>query len=167
MTPDEELQTAKAVEQAEVDHWVALLAFVPITDLILDAIEDEIRRANDPEIQAPQIPDMRRSLKTLKKQRARLSGEQDRRWTNLSAALARSIRLPDSDRLWMARANRIPRDVVREPDLDEDEETKRLVITPTPAYRRFMDRVESTYLRQHNAQDRIVKTDPRLVASIG
>src|SRR6266516_193202 len=61
MGPDEELQTAKAVEQAEVDHWVALLSFLPITDLILDAIEDEIRRANDPEISAPQIPDMRRS----------------------------------------------------------------------------------------------------------
>src|ERR1043165_2838959 len=30
MGPDEELQTAKAVEQAEVDHWVALLSFMPI-----------------------------------------------------------------------------------------------------------------------------------------
>ena len=67
MGPDEELQTAKAVEQAEVDHWVALLSFAPIADLILDAVEDEIRRANDPEISAPQIPDMRRVLKTLKK----------------------------------------------------------------------------------------------------
>src|SRR5258705_3786863 len=132
MGPDEELQTAKAVEQAEVDHWVALLSFVPITDLILDAIEDEIRRANDPEITAPQIPDMRRSLKTLKKQRTRLSPDQDRRWTNLSAALARSIRLPDSDRLWMARANRIARDVVRERDIEDDDETPRSVIPITP-----------------------------------
>jgi len=47
MGPDEELQTAKAVEQAEVDHWVALLAFIPIADLMLDAVEDEIRKAND------------------------------------------------------------------------------------------------------------------------
>src|SRR5882724_8821917 len=34
MGPDEELQTAKAVEQAEVDHWVALLSFVPIAELM-------------------------------------------------------------------------------------------------------------------------------------
>src|SRR4051812_47699168 len=81
MGPDEELQTAKAVEQAEVDHWVALLAFVPIAELQLDAIEDEIRKANDPEISAPQIPDMRRSLKTLKKVATRLSGEQEKRWS--------------------------------------------------------------------------------------
>jgi len=166
MGPDEELQTAKAVEQAEVDHWVALLAFVPITDLILDAVEDEIRRANDPEISAPQIPDMRRSLKTLKKQRTRLTAEQDRRWSNLSAALARSIRLPDSDRLWMARANRIARDVVREPDIEEDVEIPRSVIPVTPAYRRYIEKVESTFVRQHDAKNRFVKANLRLVVSI-
>jgi len=163
MGPDEELQTAKAVEQAEVDHWVALLGFLPITDLVLDAIEDEIRRANDPEISAPQIPDMRRSLK---KQRTRPSTEQDRRWTNLCAALARSIRLPDSDRLWMARANRIARDVVRERDIEDDDETPRSIIPITPAYRRYIDKVESTYVRQHDAKNRFVKANLRLVVSI-
>ncbi|HMJ54186.1 MAG TPA: sigma-70 family RNA polymerase sigma factor [Polyangiaceae bacterium] len=166
MGPDEELQTAKAVEQAEVDHWAALLSFVSITDLILDSIEDEIRRANDPEIQAPQIPDMRRALKTLKKQRAKLSPDQERRWTNLSAALARSIRLPDSDRLWMARANRIARDVVRERDIEDDEDVTRSVIQVTPAYRRYIEKVESTYIRQHDAKNRFVKANLRLVVSI-
>jgi RNA polymerase primary sigma factor len=166
MGPDEELQTAKAVEQAEVDHWAALLSFLPITELILDAIEDEIRRANDPEISAPQIPDMRRSLKNLKKQRTRLSPDQERRWTNLSAALARSIRLPDSDRLWMARANRIAREVVRERDIEDEDETPRSVIPVTPAYRRYMDKVESTFVRQHDAKNRFVKANLRLVVSI-
>jgi RNA polymerase primary sigma factor len=166
MGPDEELQTAKAVEQAEVDHWVALLAFIPITDLMLDAIEDEIRRANDPEISAPQIPDMRRSLKTLKKQRTRLTPEQERRWSNLCAALARSIRLPDSDRLWMARVNRIARDVVRERDIEDDESEPRAIIPVTPAYRRYIEKVESTFVRQHDAKNRFVKANLRLVVSI-
>ena len=166
MGPDEELQTAKAVEQAEVDHWVTLLSFIPIADLMLDAIEDEIRRANDPEITAPQIPDMRRSLKTLRKQRTRLSAEQERRWSTLSAALARAIRLPDSDRLWMARANRIARDVVRERDLEDDETVPRSVIAVTPAYRRFIEKVEGTFGRQHDAKNRFVKANLRLVVSI-
>jgi len=166
MGPDEELQTAKAVEQAEVDHWVALLSFVSITDLMLDAIEDEIRRANDPEISAPQIPDMRRSLKTLKKQRTRLTSEQERRWTNLCAGLARSIRLPDSDRLWMARVNRIARDVVRERDIEDDDETPRSIIPVTPAYRRYIDKIEATFVRQHDAKNRFVKANLRLVVSI-
>jgi RNA polymerase primary sigma factor len=166
MGPDEELQTAKAVEQAEVDHWVTLLSFLPISDLILDAIEDEIRRANDPEISAPQIPDMRRALKTLRKQRTRLSAEQERRWSTLSAALARAIRLPDSDRLWMARANRIARDVVRERDLEDDDTAPRAVIAITPAYRRYIEKVEATYARQHEAKNRFVKANLRLVVSI-
>jgi RNA polymerase primary sigma factor len=166
MGPDEELQTAKAVEQAEVDHWVALLAFIPISDLMLDAVEDEIRRANDPEISAPQIPDMRRSLKNLKKQRTRLTTEQERRWGNLCAAMARSIRLPDSDRLWMARVNRIARDVVRERDIEDDENEPRAIIPVTPAYRRYIEKVEATYVRQHDAKNRFVKANLRLVVSI-
>jgi RNA polymerase primary sigma factor len=166
MGPDEELQTAKAVEQAEVDHWVALLSFVSISELILDAIEDEIRRANDPEIQAPQIPDMRRSLKTLRKQRSKLSPDQERRWTNICASLARSIRLPDSDRLWMARANRIARDVVRERDIEDDEDVTRSVIAITPQYKKYIEKVESTFVRQHDAKNRFVKANLRLVVSI-
>ena len=34
--------------------------------------------------------------------------------------LARVVRLPDSDRLWMARAAQIARDLVREPDFEDD-----------------------------------------------
>ncbi|MET0593811.1 MAG: sigma-70 family RNA polymerase sigma factor, partial [Polyangiaceae bacterium] len=166
MGPDEELQTAKAVEQAEVDHWVALLSFVQITDLILDAIEDEIRKANDPEIKAPQIPDMRKSLKNLKKQRAKLSPDQERRWGKHCAELARSIRLPDSDRLWMARANRIARDVVRERDIEDDEDVTRSVIPVTPQYKKYIEKVESTFVRQHDAKNRFVKANLRLVVSI-
>src|SRR5262249_41541238 len=137
MGPDEELQTAKAVEQAEVDHWVALLAFLPISDLLFDAIEDEIRKANDPEIKAPQIPEMRKFAKSVKRNK-KLTVDQEKKWGAMSAALARAIRLPDSDRLWMARAGRIAHEVVREPDLD-DEDVMRPVIPVTPAYRKFID----------------------------
>jgi RNA polymerase primary sigma factor len=166
MGPDEELQTAKAVEQAEVDHWVALLSFAPIADLILDAVEDEIRRANDPEISAPQIPDMRRVLKTLKKGRVKLAPDQEKRWSTLAPGLARAVRLPDSDRLWMARANRIAREVVKERDLEDEETEPRALIEETPAYRRYIDKVESTYVRQHDAKNRFVKANLRLVVSI-
>ena len=109
---------------------------------------------------------MRRSLKTLKKQRAELSPDQERRWTKLCAELARSIRLPDSDRLWMARANRIARDVVRERDIEDDEDVTRSVIPVTPQYRRYLEKVESTFVRQHDAKNRFVKANLRLVVSI-
>jgi len=165
MGPDEELQTAMAVERTEVDHWVSLLSFVPIADQILDAIEDEIQRANDPEINAPQIPEMRRVLRSIRS-RPRPSPDQVRRYTAISAALARAIRLPDSDRVWMARANRIARDVVRAPDIEDDETEDRVVLPVTPAYRRYIERVETTYQLQHEAKNRFVKANLRLVVSI-
>jgi RNA polymerase primary sigma factor len=165
MGPDEELQTATAVERAEVDHWVALLSFVPVADLILDAIEDEIQHANDPEISAPQIPEMRRLLRSLRP-RARPSPDHARRYGVVSAALARAIRLPDSDRLWMARANRIAHDIVTPPDIEDDETVTRSVLPVTAAYRRYIDRVEATFQVQHEAKNRFVKANLRLVVSI-
>jgi RNA polymerase primary sigma factor len=36
MGPDEELETAIEVEQAEVDHWVAILAYLPAAGFALD-----------------------------------------------------------------------------------------------------------------------------------
>jgi RNA polymerase primary sigma factor len=165
MGPDEELQTATAVEQAEVDHWVALLAFVPTADLIVTAIEEEILHANDPEISAPQIPEMRRLNKALG-QRTRQGPDQTRRYAAVSAALARAIRLADSDRLWMARANRIARDIVTPADIEDDETVPRVLIPITAAYRRYINRVEQTFRIQHEAKNRFVKANLRLVVSI-
>jgi RNA polymerase primary sigma factor len=143
---------------------VALLSFLPVADLIVDAIEDEIQKANDPEIRAPQIDELRKGLKT-KRNRTRFTGRDEQRYAALSAALARAIRLPDSDRLWMARANRIARDIVREPDFDMDE-SPRSVIAPSPAYQRYLARVEETFTLQHDAKNRFVKANLRLVVSI-
>jgi RNA polymerase primary sigma factor len=86
----------------------------------------------------------------------------------LAAALARAIRLPDSDRLWMARAERIAREIVREPDIEDldDIATPRTVVAVTPAYKRYLDHVERTYGRQQDAKNRFVKANLRLVVSI-
>ncbi len=166
MGPDEELQTAKEVEQAEVDHWVALLSYLPVAELILDALDEEIRRANDPEIQAPQVAELRKYLKA-RKQKTKFTGETEKRYNAFGAGLARAIRLPDSDRLWMARANRIAHEATREPDVDEYTETgTRSILAPSPAYDRYVARVASTHIRQHEAKNRFVKANLRLVVSI-
>jgi len=169
MGPDEELQAAKSVEQAEVDHWVALLSYPPVAEHILDAVEEEVTKANDPEIRTPQIEEMRALLRTPSgKPRTRFTGETEKRWNELAAGLARAVRLPDSDRLWMARALRIAQEIVREPDLTELEEgaVPRTVVSATPAYKRYMATVERTYNKQLDAKNRFVKANLRLVVSI-
>ena len=42
----------------------------------------------------------------------------------------------------------------------------RALIEETPAYRRYLDKVESTYVRQHDAKNHFVKANLRLVVSI-
>jgi RNA polymerase primary sigma factor len=164
MGPDEELKAAQIVEQAEVDHWVALLSYLPVSEYVLERLESDIRSMHEEERpEASQVPELRKLLKSYRRQRSKLLAEESRRWTELCVGLAREVRLPDSDRIWMASANRAVREVLRPPAPDE---VPRPVVPDTPAYRRFMGRVKHTNLRQRLAKNRFVKANLRLVVSI-
>ncbi len=163
MGPDEELAAAQEVERAEVEHWVALLSYQPCAQLVLEQLDQDILTiSEDDRPEAAQRDELRKMLKVYKKQRSKLLAQQTRRWEELSAALAREVRLPDSDRIWMANANRIARDAIRPPTDDAD----RPVVPETPAYKRFIQRVKATDRRQRNAKNRFVKANLRLVVSI-
>ena len=101
-------------------------------------------------------------LKVYKKQRSKLLAQQTRKWEELCAALAREVRLPDSDRIWMANANRVAREAINPPT----DESDRSVVPETPAYKRFIQRVKATDRRQREAKNRFVKANLRLVVSI-
>jgi RNA polymerase primary sigma factor len=165
MGPDEELQAAQAVEQAEIEFWSALLGYVPVAELILDQLEREVTAMNPPEERPDimQVGELRRLSKLYRKQRSKFHAEQQREWTDLSESLARAVRLPDSDRIWMGSALRIARDVVHEPT---EEDPDRAVVPETPAYKRYYDRVKQADWGQRQAKNRFVKANLRLVVSI-
>jgi RNA polymerase primary sigma factor len=166
MGPDEELQAAQRVEETEVDHWTALLAHFPLSEAVLARLEADVGTMSEPERPSlPELPELRRLLKLFRKQRSKLNAAQTREWTDLGRSLAVRIRLPDSDRLWMANANHLVRSVA---DLDATEEMGPTLagIGATPAYRRFMDRVKVTDSVQREAKNRFVKANLRLVVSI-
>jgi RNA polymerase primary sigma factor len=168
MGPDEELETAKTVERTEVDHWVALLSFPPAAEHILVALDEEVKKLGDEEVKTPQIAELLKLAQSPRKGKA----SEDRAWTQLSTDLARAVRLPDSDRIWMARASQIARDLVREPDFEDDvvdaDEARgaRPMLAMSPLYRKYLDRVERTFQVQHHAKNRFVKANLRLVVSI-
>ncbi len=170
MGADEELVAAKRVERTEMDHWVALLSHLPAAEHILTALADLIAKAGEGEVKAPQVAELQALARQAKKHK--LTGEADRKWTHLAEQLAAAIRLPDSDRLWMAKASQIAHDLVREPDFDDDVEdlmemtALRPTIPMTREYRRYLDRVEKTFQVQHNAKNKFVKSNLRLVVSI-
>ena len=172
MGPDEELATARGVERAEIDHWVALLAYPPAAEYILVALEADVAKAGEEEVKAPQIAEMLRLLRAAKKLKNKLPPDQERRFAQLSNELAAIVRLPDSDRIWMSRALTIARDLVREPDFEddvsdpEDPRPTRPMIPMSRDYKRYLDRVERTFQVQHDAKNQFVKANLRLVVSI-
>jgi RNA polymerase primary sigma factor len=164
MGPDEELSAAQAVEQAEIMHWTALLNYVPTAELMFEQLEKDVQTlAPEDRPELPQLLELRKLAKTYKKQRSKLNADQMRTWCDLSASLGREVRLPDSDRIWMANAERISRCE----SVDGGDEMVVPETTPdTPAYRRYLTRVRETDRTQRRAKNRFVKANLRLVVSI-
>ena len=171
MGPDEELDTARAVEQSEIEHWVALLSHEPAAEYVLIALDKQVQKAGEEEVKAPQIAELLR-LARLANKRGKLPVEQRRQYVELCRELAGVVRLPDSDRIWMAEALQIARNLVREPDFEDDvsdpEESlpSRPMLVMSREYRAYLDRVDRTFQVQHNAKNRFVKANLRLVVSI-
>ena len=178
MGPEEELRTAMEVEHAEVDHWLAILAFQPSADHALDSLEKDLPIGEDA-IELPQIAEVRKLLKTFKKQRNKLTRPQEKRYRDWCASLAKAIRLADSDRLWIAHAEDVVRKLGDEPDdaerdeaLDKDEgEGQPLVpgkphIAPTLAYKKCLDKMSEAAARSRLVKNKFVKANLRLVVSI-
>jgi RNA polymerase primary sigma factor len=170
MDHTEEIATARAVESSEVEHWVALLSHLPAAEHVLDALAIDVAKAGEEEVQAPQLPVLQGLVQLAKRQKGKLSAEQDRQWTALATELALAVRLPDSDRVWMARASQIAQDLVEEPDFDRDgfdldpDALPRLDLTA--AYKRYLERVRGTHAHQLAVKNRFVKANLRLVVSI-
>ena len=172
MGPEEELDTARTVERTEVDHWVALLSYLPAAEHVLTSLDEAVQKAGEDEVKAPQIAELQRLIRSSRKQRGKLTSSEERQWDRLSHDLAAAVRLPDSDRIWMARAATVARDLVREPDFEDDvtdvdePRASRPMLPMSGAYRRYLDRVDRTFQIQHDAKNRFVKANLRLVVSI-
>ncbi|MEZ4315335.1 MAG: sigma-70 family RNA polymerase sigma factor [Polyangiaceae bacterium] len=168
MGQDEELSTAREVEQTEVALWCAMLANSAAAEHILEALEKDIVKSGE-EVDMGDLQELLK-LARLAKKGKRLSSEQEARWQKLAADLAANIRLPDSDRIWMMRARQIAHDLVKEPNFENDasdaEEQVRPALPMTPAYRRYLDKIERCFEIQHFAKNKFVKANLRLVVSI-
>jgi RNA polymerase primary sigma factor len=168
MGPDEELKTAVQVEESEVEHWCALLSFPPAAAALLDQLEKHILTLNEEDRpQVPQLAELRRLLKAAQKNRNnKLRAAELRLWNEESAALARAIRLPDSDRIWMADALASARKLGREPQGEEEESGLHSLVSLYPGAKKWLQKVESSYQRQMMAKNRFVRANLRLVVSI-
>ena len=84
--------------------------YLPAAEYALDVAREGSARRAKRRIELPQIAELRKLLKTFKKQRNKLTRDAGEEVPRLRAtSLARAIRLADSDRLWIAHAEEIVR----------------------------------------------------------
>ncbi len=174
----DELRTAIAVEQVEVDHWSAIFSFHPLADLALDALEKDLPTGEEA-IELPQIPEIHKLLKAYKKQH-KLGRDQERKYRAWCASLAKAIRLADGDRLWIAHAEEAVRragDAAAEGPVDagldlpdsashgEPAQAPARFVS-TPAYRKYLDKIRLAAARSRTVKNVFVKANLRLVVSI-
>jgi len=163
MSPEEELECARALEQAELGHWTALLAFVPIAELILERLVRDVNDSDD--VDRPDIPhaeELQSLVATYRKQKSKLTLGQLKRWNELSTELARRIRLFDREREWLAHAVETA-ERGGEQHCDGDEKR---AFARSAAYVAYIAQVRQTAARRLEVKNRFIRANLRLVVSI-
>ncbi len=179
MGPDEELDTAVDVERAEVDHWCEILAFLPAAEVALDSLERDLPK-DEEALELPQIAELRKLCKAAKKQKNKLTKEQEKKYRAFSESLARAIRLADSDRLWIAHAEEAVRRLGAPPSVEDLEEEGVAVPAPvstspesmsfalasSAVYRKYLEKLDAATRTSKRVKNKFVKANLRLVVSI-
>ncbi len=176
--PDDEVEAAQAVERAEIELWMALLAYAPLAPSLLRQLERDIAASGQgsPEdedeeraaksVSVPQLASLLELCDAQGRSKRRATVKDRAQWAEQCEALARAIRLPDSDRLWLCRAVQLagapllPAEECEALGLDSPP------VPDTPAYRRYLEQVRRCDARQRAAKNRFVKANLRLVVSI-
>ena len=177
MGQEEELGTAVDVERAEVEHWCAILAFLPATEHALDALEADLPK-DEEAIDLPQLGELRKFCKTYRKQRNKLTKEQEKKYRAMCESLARAIRLADSDRLWIAHAEEAVRRLGAPAPVEDVEEegiaiaqagtpeTDAPTLANTPAFKKYLTSISDASRHSKRVKNKFVKANLRLVVSI-
>jgi len=165
MGPEDEVRAAETVEAAEIAYWRAILSYLPAAEYALATLEADVQDSNAEDVDLSALPELLRLIKAYRKQRSKLTAEQEREFRKHCTDLASAVRLPDSDRVWVSHCARVVHDLVR-PMEDADQATNLVTLTETPAYRRYVRRIRTAYDRQLKAKAAFVKANLRLVVSI-
>jgi RNA polymerase primary sigma factor len=177
MGPEEELQTAIAVEDAEVEHWVSILSYHVAADGALDALERDLPTGEEA-LDLPQLEELRKLLRLFQKN-GRLTRDQEKKYKTTCVSLAKAIRLADSDRLWIAhteeaarRIGEAPNEAQQEADLDQAEEegdasrASSPQLAGAPSYKKYAERMTAAAAHSRVVKNKFVKANLRLVVSI-
>ncbi|MEM1417339.1 MAG: sigma-70 family RNA polymerase sigma factor [Myxococcota bacterium] len=156
LTPQEEVEAARKVEELEIAYWKALFSYLPCFETVAAVIESNV---SDP---VPQLAAMRKLVKSAK--RAKLGTRNQEKWDVLVDECSAHMRANDSDRLFVQEADkavhRLAGDFADELDVLGEE------IRITQSFKDYLKGVERAQRAQQRAKNRFVAANLRLVVSI-
>ncbi|MFT5357567.1 MAG: RNA polymerase primary sigma factor [Polyangiales bacterium] len=156
LTPQEEIEAARQVEQLEEGYWEALFSYPPCFETVAAVVEKNVEEPH------ADLGALRKLAKSAK--RGKLGKRQQTKWDELSVSLSKFLRANDSDRLWVQEADkavhRLVGDYAEERDMLGDE------IRITTAFKAYLKVVAGGRRAQQRAKNRFVAANLRLVVSI-
>ena len=163
LTPQEEIEAAKEVERLEIGYWEALLSYPPALETVAMIIEKHVT-----EHPLPELGQIRKLGKLYgkggKATTFKLEKKEQAKWDEAAKALSTTMRVLDSDRIFVNDSDRAVHraagDFAAERDLVVDG------VQLTPAFRKYLQKVEGAREAQQLSKNRFVAANLRLVVSI-
>ncbi len=161
LTPQEEIEAAKEVERLEIGFWQALLSYPPAVDTVATTIERFV--AEPPVSELATLRKLSKSASKGKTPGKFVKKDQDK-WDETTTALSTIMRAIDSDRIFVNESDRAVHRAAGEFAAERD-----LVVDGvqlTPAFKKYLARVEEAREAQQQSKNRFVAANLRLVVSI-
>ncbi len=159
LTPAEEVEAARQVEEHEIAYWQALFAYPACFETVATVVEKMVDLEENP---LPELVPMRKLAKSAK--RGKLGKRQQVRWDKLGLEISTKLRACDSDRLFVQTADkavhRLAGDHADERDIVGGE------VRITPTFRKYLRETARARRAQRRVKNRFVKANLRLVVSI-
>ncbi|MAQ17022.1 MAG: RNA polymerase subunit sigma-70 [Sandaracinus sp.] len=156
LTPQEEIEAARKVEELEIGYWKALFSYPACFETVASVVEERCDEVPE------QIGAMRKLAKSAK--RGKLGKRQQVKWDTLADEVSTTLRALDSDRLYVQEADkavhRLAGEFAEERDMLGDE------IRITVTFKDYLKRVGRAQRAQQRAKNRFVAANLRLVVSI-
>ena len=159
LTPQEEIAAAQEVERLEIGYWEVLFSSPSAFETVAAVIERYVKLNEEP---LPQLSALRKLARGAS--RGKLTKKTQARWDTVATELSTKLRSLDSDRIYVNQADkavhRLAGDFAVDRDMLGDE------VRITPAFKKYLGRVEHAQESQQRGKNRFVASNLRLVVSI-
>ena len=178
MGQEEELGTAVDVESAEVEHWCAILSYLPAAEFALDALEKDLPKDEEDDRRSRSSPSCGSTASSTRSS-ATSSRRSRRRSTARSARASRARFVSPTP---IASGSRTPRPSSASSVRPSPSRTSRRRASPsptptttlptdaslanTPGYKKYLDRIGEMNRTAKRVKNKFVKANLRLVVSI-